>query len=348
MNKVITLQHPAITFGIPFLLLTALVTCSLNPFLVTDTPNANFYNGLILDFILTVPFVYFLLIYKKQIPKITILSCSIIGLVIAKQCIPSDQQSLLDLIMKYVLPVLELAVVFYVGYKMYLVRKETKKLKLREVDFFSSLREACKEVFPGIVGVLLATEIAVIYYSLFCWKKKPLHLHDYSYYKKSGIYMVISMLLFLVVVETVVMHALLHDSKPGLALFLSFLSAYSILQIVALMRSFTKLPIKLDPRNRKLELCYGFFSDCIIDIDEIENITATGRVIDNIEGAVKLSPLDMIDTHNLIIHLKSQHILNGFYGRKKPFRAIAIFIDERENFLSDINSMISIEKKEEI
>jgi len=342
MKKAFTLHHPIIIFGFPFLLLSLLVLVSLNPLLIIDTPSSSFYNGLILDFIITVPFVYCLLIRKKEIPKITIISCSIIGLLIAKQVIPINHQYLLQLIIQYGLPLLELIVVAYVGYKMFMIRNRTKALAGQQDDLFSRLRTACTEVLPGIAGTLLATEIAVIYYSLFCWKKKRLFADHYSYYKKSGIYMIISTFLFLIIIETGVMHLLLHKYTPILAMVLSALSIYTLLQVIALMRSFTKLPIEIDLENRKLKLRYGFFSDCLIDIDNIEHIVATSRAIENIDGGIKLSPLDMLDTHNLIVHLKNESILNGLYGRKKPFTAIAIYIDEKEKFLNSINALIKL------
>ena len=54
-------------------------------------------------------------------------------------------------------------------YKMSALRTSIKNVK--GTDFYDRLLLACQEIFPGRIGRIIATEMAVMYY-LFSWRKK--------------------------------------------------------------------------------------------------------------------------------------------------------------------------------
>ena len=91
---------------------------------------------------------------------------------------------------------------------------------------------------------MLASEIAVFYYLIFANSKVSLEMNEYSYYKKNGIKTVIAVFLGLVFIETGIVHILVERWNNTLAWIFTFLGLYTVLQIVALLRSMNKRPIK--------------------------------------------------------------------------------------------------------
>jgi SNF family Na+-dependent transporter len=119
--------------------------------------------GITVDLLLTVPFVYFLLIRKTSIPKTTVVPFLILGIIICSIILPSENQYFLNLFKIWVLPIIEISILSYVIYN---VRKAIKRYKLnknRSLDFFTALKSTCYAILPKEVVILLVTEIAVFY-----------------------------------------------------------------------------------------------------------------------------------------------------------------------------------------
>lgn len=104
----INLRSSFIIFGVPLGLILSL-------FLFTKS--ALFYSfpkelslGITIDLVCIIPFVYFLLIRKKEVPKITVVSLFFICVVSASCMLPESQQGLLSQIKTYISPIVEVAV----------------------------------------------------------------------------------------------------------------------------------------------------------------------------------------------------------------------------------------------
>ena len=144
-----------------------------------------------MDIIVTIPFVYFLLIRKKEIPKITVISVFVICLILAGYILPVENQSFLSQFKLIAIPFVELTILSFVLFKSKAIIKRFKESNDTDSDFFDIITLACKEIFPNRIGDLLATEISVVYYA-FSFKKTEQNSSDYTYWKKSGIVMTVS------------------------------------------------------------------------------------------------------------------------------------------------------------
>ena len=74
--------------------------------------------GITFDLLLTVPFVYFLLIRKTNIPKTTIAPFLIFGIIICSIILPSENQQYLNIFKTWILPIIELSIISYVVYNI--------------------------------------------------------------------------------------------------------------------------------------------------------------------------------------------------------------------------------------
>ena len=300
--------------------------------------------GITLDLILTIPFVYFLLIRKKAIPKLTVVTVFVVGIVVATAVLPESQQSLLSQIKTYVFPIIELGVFSLLVSKAIKIIREFKKKDRVNLDFYNAIQLASKEVFPAKIASLLATEISVIYYGFVNWKKRTLKENEFSYHKNSTIVSVLLGFMLVILIETVAVHLLVEKWSVIAAWVLSILSVYTCLQLFALLRSLSKRPIQINKSREEVILRYGFFSEAVIPIEKIKNIELSEKELPEDKSILPFSPLGTLDGYNCILHLKEEAVFKSFYGFEKKYVSLAFFVDEKQQFKKQIEEQLFTEK----
>lgn len=295
--------------------------------------------GILLDLLVTFPVLVYFIIRKTRTPKIIVVYTFIGGLLLASLIIPVDHQEIL-LKVKYIsIPLIELGIVSLLLYKI--SRLRTSLQGKADGDFHDKLLLACGDVFPNRLGKILATEIAVFYYLFVTRSNGDKSDFEFTYFRKSGIKSIIAVFLFLISVETIVVHILVAKWNLNVAWILSFIGVYTILQVLAILRSMSKRLIAIDYESKLLKLRYGFACQTLIPFDSIKSIEMTQRAYDNTESHICLSLFDMLDSNNIVLHLNEENKLQKIYGIEKRYRSISIFVDERDAFVSLINGLIT-------
>ncbi len=337
MEKLLNVR--SLIFGIPTLMFLSLILLLFLP-VFQQNPSSLAW-AISLDFILTIPFVYFLLIRKrKDIPKITVVSLSIIGMITASLVIPAEHQSFLSSVKVFILPVLELILLSYLVFQARSIIQEFKIKKDNTLDFFDALNIACAKVLPSRAGKVLATEIALFYYLFFAKKNVCLNENEFSYYKKNGIRTVIGVFIGLVFIETGIVHILVDKWNGTVAWVLTGLGFYTAIQIIALLRSMNMRPIKIDFTHQKIVFKYGFFCQTSVAFQEIKAIELCKKSLPSDNSITQFSPFGMLDNHNIILHLNSKHEIQKIYGLTKAFNSLAIYVDEAEEFVNKIKAIL--------
>lgn len=325
--------------GFGFLLLMVLFLVFLPTTSSFQSAQKELSFAILLDLIITIPFIYYLIIRKTAIPKFTVIYALFFGILVAGFIIPIEHQTLLSKVKLIGIPILEISLVSLLIYKAISLRKSIKNSKINNLDFYDNVVMACHEVFPGRVGQFLATEIAMFYY-LFSFKKnKEIHKNEYTYSKKSGIKEVIGVFLFLLIIETAAVHLLVGQWNTTIAWILSILGLYTGLQIIAIVRSMDKRLIKIDVDHSALKLNYGFACFTEIPFDMIERIKK-GRVGIKEKNNVNLSIFEILETPNMHIKVKELKTLHKFYGLKKTYNSISFYVDDKDAFLSNLEQLI--------
>ena len=286
--------------------------------------------GIILDFAITIPLVYFFCIRNTKVPNLSVVPVFILGLVASSFIIPVEHQGVLDSLMTWVLPVVELSVFSILILKIRKLVRTFKETKSQESDFFTALQQAAQDILPGFVGKAFATEISGFYYGFLHWKKIKLAQNHFSYHKKSGTVALLAAVIFIVLVETTVLHLVLSRWSVVVAWVLSGLSIYTAFQLFAFLRSLSKRPYILD--GTKLFLRYGILSEAVLDIRDIERIELSRKTLPADKSIRKLSPLGELDAHNVLLFLKEERTLQGLYGQAKNYQNLAIYVDQPEAF----------------
>jgi len=334
MNRTITWRHSIAIIGIPLTMMMGLVL--ITQFVVFNTNTSQLSTAVTIDFVLTIPLVYFFLIRKHSIPKITMLPVFVLGTVIASFILPKDQQEYLTLAKNWLLPVVELTVISILIWKVRKLIQQFKIEKNTTLDFYDAVKQAAKEILPKQVASIFATEVAMIAYSIFKWKKPKLSGIHFTNYKDNGIIALLGIIMFLVIVETFVIHLLLTRWSPTAAWVLSILSIYTGFQILGhlkalLYRSITIVGATLYLRN-------GILGDVKVDMGNIEKVECTNVVVENEYKEVRnLSLLRDLEGHNIALHFKEAVILEQAYGFSKKADVLLLHIDDPKHF-SDVVS----------
>ena len=295
--------------------------------------------GITIDLLVCIPFVYFLLIRKTRIPKTTIIPVLILGLVVGKLILPGQHHFYLDLFKKWMLPFIELSVLAFVIYKVTRAVKSFKITDTGEKDFYDHLKDTCKNIIPGYFVIPVVTEIAVFYYGFVNWRKHELKENEFHYHKESGSVPLLAVIIFLIFVETIVLHILLALWNETIAWILTLLSIYSLIQIFGITRSLSKRPAIIG--KEKLYLRYGIMKETEIDLNNIDSIEISDRDIELDADKAKLSLLGNLESHNLLLHLKNRSILNGPYGKTTFFKTLAFQIDDKVAFKNKIEAILN-------
>lgn len=334
MKRSLHLAHHLLPIGIPLTLIFLLVLLAQSA--AFQAHPGELSTAITLDLAFTVPLVYFLLIRKRRIPKTTVVPFFVAGLVVASLVLPASEQGLLEGLKAWVVPVVEVGVLAYVGFKVRKAIRLYRRAKADSPDFFTVVKQVTADLMPKRLSLAFATEVGVFYYGFLSWRRRTLQTHEFSYHRKSGTLSVLGAFIFLILVETFVVHLLLDRWNPIAAWILSGLSMYTLIQLFGMARSLGKRPFSVE-RDR-LVLRYGLLGETEIPLAELESVEKSSRNM-KFEGEVqKLSPLKDFERHNVVLELRSEQTLTGLYGMKKKYRTLALHVDEPKDFVAAVEA----------
>ena len=327
MKKALSLPRNFLNFGLPFGLLIGLVFL-MQSSLVSG--NDTLILAITADLLLTIPFIYFLLIRKSAIPNTTVVPVMFIGLLLGTYYLPKESQSYLVLFKTWALPFIELSILSLILFKIRKTILSYKKRSSASPDFYDTLQEVCSEILPQPLVRAFATEVAVGYYGFIHWKEKKIQPNEFSYHQKSGTFALFMILIMIIGIETLAIHILLSLWNPTVAWILTALSLYTGIQFFGFAKALAQRPITI--KENTLHLRYSIMREAPIPLAAIQSITLSKTTLENNPLTLKLSPLGELESHNVIIQLKSEQQLIGLYGMKKSFKTIGLYVDAPEAF----------------
>ncbi len=337
MNSIANLNRNWLILALPILLLTGLwlLICSKLYLQHEYMPLA-----VTVDLIITVPILYFLLVRKTSIPNITVLPVMVLGLALGTLILPEEDQLYLSLFKSWGLPFIEIAVLALVMVNVRRAVLRYQDLKTPGIDFFTAVKSTTSDLFPSALAPVVATEIAVIYYTFMKWRHTPLNEFEFSYHKTSSSRVLFTLILFLLVVETLIFHLLLTQWSLVAAWVVTGISIYAFLQILAFSKSISHRPIAIE--DEQLHLRYGIMQEVTVDIKDITGIDRWSTGLSQKTESIKLSLLGHLESQNILLRLGQEYQLNGLYGNTRKFKAIALHVDQPEKFKSTVEEFASI------
>ncbi|MDT0552167.1 hypothetical protein [Urechidicola vernalis] len=295
--------------------------------------------GVSTDLILVIPLIYYMLVRKTKIPNITVVPLLFLCIAIGSYIIPTEEQSLINIFKSWGLPLIEIFILFTVIKK---IRKGILLFKTKKgtsPDFYNILKATCNELLPKGVSLVFVTEIAVFYYGFAKWTKRVLKQNEYSYHKKSGTISLLAGILLIIVIETIALHFLILKWSETAAWIVTFISIYTGLQIFGFMKSLSQRPYKIE--KDALLLSYGIMNETRIEFNDIVVIDVTSKDLNENNLNRKLSFFGNLESHNVVLHLKSENTLISLYGIHRKFKTLAFFVDNPIEFEAQLNKAIN-------
>lgn len=334
MNKTSTLKTNFLALGIPLgILLTAVWIAKTIDFSI----HPNISLAITLDLLITAPLAYFLIAWRKKLPKFTAVSFLILGIILASVILPKDQQSWLELA-KLALAPIELGVFSFLAWKTYQLIKNFRSQEVKQIDFLSTFSKVCKQVLgDNLYANLITYEVAFFYYGIVKWKKVTLDFNAYTYHKKNGAITMYVAMLSLFFVEAFVVHILIARYSEFWAMIATGFSVYAIFQIIGHIKAIYHRPILME--DDYLSIRYGLAGDVSISYEQIKAISFNRRTPKEEKGIRKLA--GDLQPHNIVLELKETHQLNSIYGIKKHFHTLLLFVDDAEQFIDEVKEKVS-------
>lgn len=335
-NSIRNNTYCAITFGVVLLIFGACFLISISEAFIENSGVLS--TAITFDLALSTPLIYFLLIRKKAIPKTTVIPVFIAGLVVASLILPAKEQQLLGVIKTFVVPVVELGVIGLLFIKIRQTVQEFRHHNTKDIDFLTVVRLSVGKVFgEGILGQVLASEIAVFYYAFFSWKSSAVKNGSaFSYHRKSSKLAMIWVFVFVIVAETFILHLLLALWKPWIAWVISAASIYTLFLLIAHLKACIQRPIIV--LADRIQIRNGLLGDTEIPFDTIEVVTDQLKTI---EKADQKQKLDIFDTPNLALTLKNTNTIAGPYGKTTRYKTLLLTIDDHSEFLTFVNQELA-------
>ncbi|NQD67962.1 hypothetical protein HP456_18830 [Bacillus haikouensis] len=334
-------------FNIP-ILLTFLLSFIGGSYLILrlDNISSNIVILLTLTLIILPPMsIYWLLIRPRSMPKLFVYLSFIICLGASYLIIPSSQKGLLNQILIWLLPILEVIIVIVVVYNIIksIIRfKESNKSK--ENNFLEITRMSLEpKLGNGFVLGAILTELSVFYYSIIGWFKKPTVFENeqiYSYHKTSQIKTIVIVFSLLITLEGILFHLFIQLWSDVAAWIFTILNIYALLYMIGLYSSVKILPhiIYID----KLIIRLGFQSCIELDIRNIECIKTAkekGGIGEKTPKETYFAMVNM-DSPQYEIFLKEPALMKSSYGRTKYVKTVIFRADKPLKMVEEINSTI--------
>lgn len=288
------------------------------------------------DLLVSVPVIYFLIIRKRNIPNTTVVPVFILGIVVASIILPAEHQFYLSKVKTWFLPFLEIGIVSYIIYSVVKAFKRFRQNTTGTLDFFTVAKTAAADILPKGISTAFATELSMFYYGFIHWKSPVLKENQFSYHKTTSTRMVLGVFVFLIIIEAFAVHLLLQNYSSVAAWILTILSIYGMLQIFGILRSLSKRPMEIV--SNELKLKYSIMAETQIPFDNIESVESQTKESDDLNY---LSPFKDMEGHNVVITLKEPGEIVGFYGIKKGYEKIGLYLDEPKKFVEKLNELMA-------
>lgn len=285
--------------------------------------------GLTFDMTISIPILYYFLARKGKLPKILLIPIFMLSLIAAAIIVPRNHHQFLDLI-KYAIFPLEAFIISYLIFKITRVVKEYKRLKPKSGPGFSVILKEClvKTIGHGKIPDILSTEISMLYFGLFAWKrpKQPLE-NAFTAYKKSGYGSIVGGLAFLSLSEVLAFHVLFMQISSIAAWIIFALNLYGIIFILADFNACRREPTYIE--DEKLYINAGIRWKAIIPVKDIKSVELSNE---SSRDKQILRAMTIFSGPNLVIVMEKTHKAEGPYGIRKNFDKVLLNLDEPQRF----------------
>ncbi len=311
--------------------------------------------GSMFDFLLVIPLLtYYFIIRQRYSWKLTLLVV-LVSYGLASYIIPDYLLDNVSAVPKALLLLeagfisIELSLLILVCKKFPKVKKTYLKLQ-DEIPFLIKIRQAVIVHFtPSRLVMSVVSEITMLYYALFSWRKAPMNSDTAFTYHKNTSYVALQlMLIHALIIESVGLHYFFSQMNHTISLILLFINIYSILFLLGQMQAVRKVPLIVS--DESLIMNVGFMKGLELPFSAIQEIKIYEGP-DEIPASEKKYTFearvsDFIPEKPVIeLLLKGTIQSDMIYGFKKDVTRVVIKVDDSFKLKRLIEKRISSENE---
>ncbi len=300
--------------------------------------NALLSTAILIDLIVIAPLIYFLVIRKSNVAKLTVTRVFIAGILVAGFILKPHSNYFFDVIKTWISPFIEAFVIFFIGRKFYTANKKAKAVN-NNIDFLAHCQAVMKQVVGNEkIGNMLSSEISVLYYAFISRKDKRIDYQTkFTSYKENSITTVLWVILFIFLIETAGVHILLHLWNTTIAWIFTGLSLYTCIQLYAHIKAVKARPVIIN--GDSFDIHNGLAGDAYIQFDNIEKFELSKKIPKD-RNAVKIALIKGLENHNVVVYLKTTIQVTKIFGIKKHTDTVLFFVDKPNEFSTALTSRL--------
>ncbi|MDO6848105.1 beta-carotene 15,15'-monooxygenase [Priestia megaterium] len=292
--------------------------------------------GSILDLSLVAPLLFLAWQRKFSVKYFIVLMAT--GLIAACFIIPSEYLASFQSVMWLGVGIEGVLILFELSLLFMLVKNVPpilRRIKSSSLPLLFSFSRAMNEKFPKQTFIhILCTEMLMFYYAFGTWKKKRSNERNtFTLYKRSSFITFQIMIIHAVVIETLGLHWLLHNTSIILSVVLLILNIYSIVFFIGDIQALRLNPLRVD--DDRLYISFGLAKRMEIPFRDIAEIVEDAHILEQKipNTTIEFIARDFEKVHpNLLLILKSPIEATLFMGIKKKYQQVAIRVDDPHAF----------------
>lgn len=255
------------------------------------------------DLTLTIPLLYYALVIRGGFARaITIVPVFVICVAVAKLAVPHDQQQFLHQL-RYLTAPLDVITMWLVARRLARGRGTGN----------------------GVVDRIMATELAVLRYGIFSWRKEA--PAGFTVHKRNDWATIVAGFIVAIAAESLGIHLLLLHWSTRVAWIVTALDLYGILWLLGDYHALRLRPTTIE--DGVLHLRYGLRWSAEIPLVNIDSLEPVAGSEWKRKGVLNVA---MLDEPKLLIRLRKPVVAYGLAGLTKTIDTIAILADEAERF----------------
>jgi hypothetical protein len=267
------------------------------------------------------------------------------GLISARFIIPSEYLASFQSVMWLGVGIEGVLILFELSLLFMLVKNVPpilRRIKSSSLPLLFSFSRAMNEKFPKQTFIhILCSEMLMFYYAFGMWKKKPSdEANTFTLYKRSSFVTFQIMIIHAIVIETLGLHWLLHNTSIILSVVLLILNIYSIVFFIGDIQAFRLNPLRVE--DDRIYISFGLAKRMEISFKDIEEI------VEDTNTTIEFIARDFEKVYpDLLLTLKFPIEATLFMGIKKKYQQVAIRVDDPHVFKKIVKERLEKAKQEE-
>ncbi|UKJ79150.1 beta-carotene 15,15'-monooxygenase [Priestia megaterium] len=308
--------------------------------------------GSILDLSLVAPLLFLAWQRKFSLKHFIVLMA--IGLIAARFIIPSEYLASFQTVMWLGVGIEGVLILFELSLLFMLVKNVPpilRRIKSSSLPLLFSFSRAVNEKFPKQTFLhILCSEMLMFYYAFGTWKKQPSNEgNTFTLYKRSSFITFQIMIIHAIVIETLGLHWLLHNTSIILSIVLLILNIYSIVFFLGDIQALRLNPLRVD--DDCLYVSFGLAKRMKIRFQDIEEIIEDTHILEQKipSTTIEFIARDFETVHpDLLLTLKSPIEATLFMGIKKKYKQVAIRVDDSHAFKKIVKERLEKAQRDEL